>query len=1283
MRFKCSMGSRMQGLRGELATAAVLAVAVCAVPTMGQQALSPDEAAAVLLNSARLAYNERNYPFAAERFRQYIQKYPSRREAAPARYGLALTLIEGPEKDYNAAIEALTPLANLGDFPDRPYALYYLGLSYRATGLKLMDKFQAQPSDPAPRQQAVQRFTQAANTFANALAAFNGIAKAPPPEAKELPAELEWAARTRCDLAEMQIRLGSPKTALEAVDPLLKDPVLGRSRYRSQAAYYAGYACFLMKDYLNAGRHLASLAPFEDSEIGIHARYLLARTHHLADEKPEAASLYGAIEGGYQAQRKAAEEALKNEAAFKDKPEEKARLQAILSSPPPEYVGKATFHLGVVLQDSAKPTEALARFAAFIQQNPKSPLVPEAQLRVGVCQYQLKQFPQAIQTLTPLLDHPQLGEQALRWTARAKQEISPPTDLANYQKALGESIELFRRAVEAIKVSDKEPETRVRRAEAMLEQADAHQLLKQHKEAAAVYQRIVQENAAPELAEQASHRLVTAYQLAGMYAESDQAAVQFLQRFPKSVLLADVAFRSAENAFLQGVAQQGNAQRAKELFAEAANRYQRVIKSYPGYELLSMAKQGLASSLYQLGKFPEAAAALASIPEPDRKGALANVPYHLADCLMRTLPDNAPDDALGTAKLLQDLETIIGLLSGFVTLDEANPMNPDPTIKLGYCRQRLAELIVDPQEKIAQYTKARSEYSRYLITKFPQHPLYPVALIESAKCLSKMGPQYASAAVKELAVFQTNPQLKASPLAPLAMIRTAENMRVLKQGAQAAGIIAQFRKEQEEGMLKDPARAEYVPALQLAHALALKDAGQFADARAVFDGIVKQFPNRPETLDVPWRLSQCQREEAAAQLEAARKVLAAGGKPEDVQKAQAQLDAAINSLRQTAEAFRSQADKLGNNPEKLNTRLRLLYEAAWCYRPIGDWQIEQEKQKLQIQTVQRIQERISAKAELKGRVMGPPLPPELPVTTVPIQPDEQKARDVYKALIAIGADAPVAIDARFELAELCAQRDEHDQAIALLSEALQFESPQDAIERMRLRLGACLLAKKDAAGALQQFTALLSDPNAPRRSPWAAHARYGAGEALMQQQNWAGAIQQLLPFSENQQLRTAYYGISDRAQLRLGQAYAETRQWEASRKVLEGLVGQFPRSSTVHEARYGIGWAFQNQKQWDNAIAAYNEVVAKTGAQIAARAQIQIGLCRMEQQKFNEALNAFLAAAYTYDYPETTAMALCESARAYMALKQPAEARQMLTRVTREYPGAWAELAQKRLSEIK
>jgi tetratricopeptide (TPR) repeat protein len=120
------------------------------------------------------------------------------------------------------------------------------------------------------------------------------------------------------------------------------------------------------------------------------------------------------------------------------------------------------------------------------------------------------------------------------------------------------------------------------------------------------------------------------------------------------------------------------------------------------------------------------------------------------------------------------------------------------------------------------------------------------------------------------------------------------------------------------------------------------------------------------------------------------------------------------------------------------------------------------------------------------------------------------------------------------------------------------------------------------------------------------------------------------------------------------------------------------------EARFTAGFALQKMGQFDPAIRSFEELSKRDRTEFAAKAQFQIGLCRMEQKKYAEALQAFLLVVYCHEYPELTATARLEASRALEALKQHPQAKEMVQRVLAENPqGPWNAAAQKRLAEIK
>jgi TolA-binding protein len=101
-------------------------------------------------------------------------------------------------------------------------------------------------------------------------------------------------------------------------------------------------------------------------------------------------------------------------------------------------------------------------------------------------------------------------------------------------------------------------------------------------------------------------------------------------------------------------------------------------------------------------------------------------------------------------------------------------------------------------------------------------------------------------------------------------------------------------------------------------------------------------------------------------------------------------------------------------------------------------------------------------------------------------------------------------------------------------------------------------------------------------------------------------------------------------------------------------------------------------------VQAYTEATRKTNSETAAKAQLQIGLCRAEQKRWQDAVNELLIVPATYDYADVAANSSLAAAKALVELQQKDKAREVLKGVVEDHPStAWAQEAQKRLAEIQ
>jgi TolA-binding protein len=1234
---------------------------------------APDQAA-LILNSARKAYNEKHYTFAAARFREFLAKFGNHAQAPAARYGLALALVEGPARDYAGALPELQTLAGNAQFPDHPHVFYYLGVAKRGLALKELAGPNPQPGNITPR------FTEAAQHFEAAAREFAAKAPKPDPAAKKLAAAVEWAARARCDQAEMLLRLVKPKEARDVARPFSQDPLLSKSRYRKLGLYYQGQACYLLKEYRAARKALAELAPFAAPVYGTHARYLLGRSLHQLGRREQAAEQYTQVLADFAREKQEAELALRDPDKLKNDPEAKARLEALTRGAPPDYVTRAAFFAGVLLYEKGRFEQARDHFADFARQYPASKLLPDAQLRQGFCEVRLERFADAVKSFQPVADkEARLADQALLWTGKAQTAAADPKNPAAFGQALSTASDTLRRAAErAQQLAGADPKARTRRGHILIELARTQQRAHQDREAASIFATIVNEKIFPEREPELLLRQAAALSRAGDFAGSDQLCNRVRQAHPNSQLLPGVLLCYAGNAGGQLATAAANPnlpnrpQTLAQLAAVAAKRYQEVLDNFPKSREAGRARYGLGLALYHKGDYRGARRTLEAIAPADRRGEPAQVSYLLADCILQTAELATKDGA--PKELVDRLQSAAGLLEGFVNSSPGALQTPDALLKLGLCHQRLAELLPRQQDRIEALAGARSAYEKLLL-QFPQHALRPQAVFERARCLARAGSR--QAAVNELRRFAADP-LKAAPVAPLALLQLAVLLRGQNKPDEAAKLLADCRQAHEPALLQDPQRKPWAALLQYHQADALRDAGQFAAAQAVFDNLIRTFPDHPEIAEAALSRGQCLQEDALAKIRSGQATLARHGVPPPEAAAAAQLrDEGYRNLQPAVQYLADQANQLKARKAVPEVRARMLYEAARGYRVLAEPEIAAARALAQQALLQKMQAEAAQKSP-----GGPPSvlhPPDVLTADLKVQPSEEKARALYRAAFDEFPDLPLAGEARLELAGLYAGRREFKAAVKLLEEGLAKAPAGELVDRLRVRLGTCLAGDHRLEAALSEFDRVARNG----RSRRAGAAHYQAGEALLAVGEYKRAAARLAVFRDRKTLQNLP-GVSDRALLRLGHAYEQVKDWDRSRRAYERVVERFRQSRWRSEARYGVAYAWQKQKAYGKAVRHYARLAGADDTEIGGKAQFQIGQCRLAQKRYGEAVAAFLLVPYTYDNPEWSAAALCEAARALAADGRPRQAERLLRRVGKDFaPTPWADVAKERLHRLK
>jgi len=770
-----------------------------------------------LLTQAQQAYAKRDFKAAAQGYQNFLAKAGDHAQAGLARYGWGLALLQSPERDFPKAADLLEQAADDAKVADRAAAQYWAGAANRLAS-------RAGAGDAAARlDRAAGRFRQAGDSYA-ALAR-----SAPDAGDKDLPAPLESSIRARADEAETLLAAGKPKDAAAVAEGLAKERALARSRWRETAWYVVGCAAYAADDAVSAARGLVRLAPFEQPLFGTHARYLLARIHHLAGDSTEALEHYAAIPDAFVRHALAAKKSLTAD-GIRDNPLERWRIESVVNGPAPEYVGDALYSAAMIYAERRQFAEAVDRLTKLGQQHPRHPREFPARILLGACLVQAGRHAEAVRSLQPLAPHAEFGAQARSWLAKAIVRGADPNNAAAFKQALDQAAEHFRQAAAHL---SKRPETAAEAADLLLELADTLKRAGRAADAAPLYQQLT----AGAHAESARAKLIACLQLSGKLREAEEAFAQFEKAHPRSALMAEAMFYYAESALASARAAAGDA--ARPHFEEAMRRYQRIIEKYPDMPQANLCRYRLAMAYHALGKYAEAAAALGAITEPDQGGALAASSFVLGDSLLRAGPTaDQARDAVSAGRRLQQLNLAIQAFQAFLASQATAPEAPEAMMKLGYCFQQVAALQAVPEERVKAAQAAVQTYEA-MRAQFPEHPLRAVAEYERVNGFVLAGD--VPTGLSKMPRFHAPPFANA-PIAPLALLREGQLLRQLGRPAEAVNVLAECRTKYEEGLKKDAARADWVPLIRYHHGLALKDAKQPAEAKKVFESVIKDYP---------------------------------------------------------------------------------------------------------------------------------------------------------------------------------------------------------------------------------------------------------------------------------------------------------------------------------------------------------------------------------------------------------------------------------------------------------
>ena len=295
---------------------------------------------------------------------------------------------------------------------------------------------------------------------------------------------------------------------------------------------------------------------------------------------------------------------------------------------------------------------------------------------------------------------------------------------------------------------------------------------------------------------------------------------------------------------------------------------------------------------------------------------------------------------------------------------------------------------------------------------------------------------------------------------------------------------------------------------------------------------------------------------------------------------------------------------------------------------------------------------------------------------------KDEAAKAYRKLIGNEAGGEYGAHALLELAGIEAGDGRYDAAIKLLRQLrgsrnrLDKSAVSSLTEQADYQLGTCLFKTgqyEEAAKVLEDCTARQGEVKLCRS------AEFFCGEALFA----LGKHKQAVRHFEHAVADAKSGPEFGPSLLRLGECHAALQHWAQSEEYFYQYLEHFERGTQASQARFGVGWARENQGRLDEAIRAYERVVADHNGETAARAQFQIGQCLFAKKEYDRAARALLKVDILYAYPQWSAAALYEAGRCFEKLSKTAEARQQFTTVSEQYKDTqWATLASARLTAL-
>lgn len=879
----------------------------------------------------------------------------------------------------------------------------------------------------------------------------------------------------------------------------------------------------------------------------------------------------------------------------------------------------------VVLQNRAEYELAEEEWSKFLRDFGQDPLAAKARHYCGICQLQLKKFPEAIANFEQVAaQHPQFDLLDATLTNLG---------VAHFNRGQAGDAESFDRASAAFAtVVERFPQSK-QLGQALFYQGEAYYSRGKLNEAIAAYKKLVETLPSHALRADALYGLGVALDESGQAAEAQAVYDKFLQEFVKHEQAAEVTLRRGETLFTSG-----DFAAAEKWFARSADA--------AGFALADQAVLRQAAAIAEQKRYAEAAAVYATLVQRFPQSV------HVA----------AATVAAGNCYYLANsyAEAVLWLTKA-AALDGTTATEATHWLARAYLKQQR------PREALAAVEKG--------LLNAGGHPLEVSLLLDRADAIFELPDRRGEAAAIYAAIAKDHRDHAQAPqalyLAAFAALQSGDAAAAERYGSV-------FLKRFERDVLMTEVRALVAEsALQL---------GKPAEAEKSYEELLS---SAAEHADAPvWRLrralAQLLQKKFDAAVQGLEKALPAITVPEQMAEAQHLLGSAELELQHYPAAIKALSAALAAQPKwrqadetwlNLSTAYRhnqQLVEAAEAARRLI---AEYPQSRLLSRAHYRLADILSAQAEYVAAAAEYRLAldgkanPQRGAALLGLgwtqfhQQDHAAAVETFGHLLHDHADEPVAARAWYARALAYHGQRQFAAAVSDIQACLKTNpTGNDKSDALYLQ-GLCLVALDKPGDAASMFAQLLLENPGYPSADKVLYELAWAHKALQHEDEAQHAFERLArEFEASPLAAEAHFRVGERHQAAKGYALASEAFFAAIKKS--------EKSELQEKAAHKLAWCYYQQERLDDARKQFEyQLSVYPDGILAADAQFMVGECLFRQKQFEASLAAFRRAlAKPPEDQEFRLLAGLHAGQAAAQLKLWAEGLKILDQTSQDNP---------------